>query len=151
MRILCLDIGTKRIGVAVSDPMGWTAQPVKVILRRSEAAVFSEIVNLCQELEVLQIVIGIPLNEDGNLGPAAEKIKDFSNRIEKHLDVLNIDIPVELWDERYSTATAEERLIDADVSRSRRKKVIDKMAAVVILEDYLRAHEANSDSEGVEG
>lgn len=140
MRIICLDIGTRRIGVAASDPFGWTAQPVKVVERRMGFKELEEIAGLCSELKARVIVVGVPLDEEGRIGPAAEKIKAFAARIEKHLRSKGIDTPIEFWDERYSTAIAEDRLIGADASRAKRKKLIDKMAAVVILEDYLDAH-----------
>ncbi|MFH0799678.1 MAG: Holliday junction resolvase RuvX [Pseudomonadota bacterium] len=150
MRILCLDIGTKRIGVAVSDPLGWTAQPVSVFKRRGGVRDLEAIASLCRKLAAEHIVIGIPLNEEGGVGVQAAKVKAFAERVEAHLKSSGIEVLVEMWDERYSTAIAEERLIGANVSRARRKEVIDKMAAVAILEDYLRAHEAPA-AEGNEG
>lgn len=141
MRILCLDIGSKRIGVAVSDPMGWTAQPVKVLDRRGGARDFEAIALLCRELQVERIVVGLPLDAEGGEGKQAAKVRAFAERLSRSLAAAGIAAPVEFWDERYSTATAEERLIEADVSRVRRREVIDKMAAAVILEEYLREHE----------
>lgn len=140
MRILCLDIGTKRIGVAASDPMGIIAQPLKVLARKGDKADFAEIGNLCRELGVELILIGIPFDEEGGLGPHAKRVKGFAERLGWDLRSTGIKAPIEMWDERYSTALAEERLIEADVSRAKRKKWIDKMAAVVILEEYLAAH-----------
>lgn len=151
MRILCLDIGTKRIGVAASDPMGWTAQPIEVLVRRGGQKDFDAIAVLVRELAVERIVVGLPLDAEGESGPQAEKVKRFAARLGASLRVAGIDAPIEFWDERYSTATAEERLIDADVSRARRRDVIDKMAAAVILEDYLRAHEPPDAGDGAEG
>ena len=141
MRILCLDIGTKRIGIAASDPFGWTAQGLKVIERQNNEKTFEEIFNLCSELKVEKIVVGIALDENSEIGPAAKKVKAFADNLEKYLKEKKYNVPLEFWDERYSTKEAEERLIEADVSRKKRKRVIDKMAAVVILEDYLKSHD----------
>jgi putative Holliday junction resolvase len=150
MRILCLDIGSKRIGVAVSDPLGWTAQGVGVIGRGKQE--LTEIARLCREYEPNLIVVGIPLDEQGRVGPAARKVWAFINKLDGYLKEEGVEVPIETWDESYSTAMAEERLVKADVSRARRKKVIDKMAAVVILEDYLQAHEQPAGgAEGAEG
>lgn len=140
MRILCLDIGSKRIGVAVSDPLGLFAQPLKVIERKGNKRDFEEISKLCGDYEAKKIVVGLPLNEEGETGQQAAKIKMFVDRLKTHLSKSGPVIPIEMWDERYSTRQAEERLIDADVGRKKRKRVIDKMAALVILEDYLKNH-----------
>ena len=150
MRILCLDIGSKRIGVAVSDPMGWTAQGVCVIERRG--AELREISDLCWDMEVDLLVVGMPFDENNEKGPAAKKVDAFIVGLRSHLLRDGLDLPIDLWDERYSTVVAEERLIAADVSRAKRRKVIDKMAAMVILEDYLQAHQSPNDcGEGAEG
>lgn len=141
MRIICLDVGSKRIGVAASDPLGITAAPVCVILRHGGVKDFEEIAGLCREYEPGLILVGLPLNEESELGAQAKKIKAFSESLEKYLIGVGIKIPFKLWDERYSTALAEERLIEADVSRKKRKKVIDKMAALVILQCYLESGE----------
>jgi putative pre-16S rRNA nuclease len=152
MRILCLDIGTKRIGLAASDPMGWTAQGLGVLPRRGDAADFEAIAARCRELEAELILVGLPLDEEGGIGPAAQRIQAFAERLKAHLAKAGIEAPIELWDERYSTARATERLIAADVTRRRRKAVIDKMAAVAILEDYLEVRRpAADDDEGALG
>lgn len=141
MRILCLDIGTRRIGVAVSDPMGWTAQPVGTIIRRGGVRDFESIACAIRDQGAQLVVIGLPLGAEGESGPQAQKVKAFAAKLKRHLEETGQEVPFEFWDERYSTATAEERLIEADVSRVKRRRVIDKMAAAVILDDYLRAHE----------
>ena len=151
MRILCLDIGTKRIGIAASDPMGWTAQPVSVIERHRDGREMDEIAKLCEEMEVKKLIVGMPLDSEGGVGGQGKKVESYVNHLKRHLAGCGLDIPLELWDERYSTAVARERLIDADVSRAKRKRVIDKMAAVVILESYLRENEAPEIGEGMEG
>jgi putative Holliday junction resolvase len=141
MRILCLDIGTKRIGMAASDPLGLTAQPLCVIARRGGAKDFEEIARRCRELDAELLLVGLPLDEEGGEGPQAEKVRGYAAKLKDYLAEHDLDMPIQMWDERYSTAKAEERLIAADVSRARRREVIDKMAAVVILEDYLSSLE----------
>ena len=152
MRILCLDIGTKRIGIAATDPMGWTAQGIAVIERSGGDKDLGEIARFVSELEAEMIVVGLPLNEEGEMGPEAERVRKFADRLEAYLEKNGTELPVKMWDERYSTAIAEERLIELDVSRKRRKEVIDKMAAVVILEDYLGSNDISPErDENVEG
>jgi len=142
MRILCLDIGSKRIGVAASDPLELTAQPVKVIVRRGGKSDFDAIASLAGELEADLILVGLPLDAEGGEGPQAAKVRRFAEKLLEHLRGAGIKAGMEFWDERYSTATAAERLIAADLSRKRRREVVDKMAAAVILEDYLAARES---------
>ncbi|MBN1283628.1 MAG: Holliday junction resolvase RuvX [Proteobacteria bacterium] len=137
MRILCLDIGSKRIGLAASDPMGLIAQGIGVIERRGGGRDFDEIMRHARELEATLILVGLPLDEEGGIGPQAAKVEAFTARLKGAMEAAGLDTPVEMWDERFSTATAEQRLIEADVSRKRRREVIDKMAAVAILQDYL--------------
>lgn len=138
MRILCLDVGDKRIGLALSDTFGWTAQGLSTITRRQEGQVFAAISKLCREYEVEHVIVGLPLNQEGKIGPQAKKVEAFRSGLEHSLHEEGMFIPVEGVDERYSTKEAEERLLEQDVSRAKRKKVIDKMAAVIILEEYLR-------------
>jgi len=132
LRILGLDIGDKTIGVAVSDAIGLTAQALKVIWRSSVDQDIEELKKIIDEYQVQKIIIGLPKNMDGTLGHQAEKVKKTYDKIEKALK-----IPVELWDERLTTVEAERLLIRADMSRKKRKKVIDKLAAVFILQGYL--------------
>ena len=132
MRILGLDIGDKTIGVAVSDAIGLTAQALKVIWRSSVDQDIEELKKIIDEYQVQKIIIGLPKNMDGTLGHQAEKVKKTYDKIEKALKM-----PVELWDERLTTVEAERLLIRADMSRKKRKKVIDKLAAVFILQGYL--------------
>ena len=139
MRILCLDKGTKRKGMAASDPMGWTAQPLGVLTRRGGSRDFESIADEVRKLGADMVLVGLPLDAEGGEGPQAVKVRAFALRLEAHFREAGIGARMEYWDERYSTATARERLIEADVSRARRRRVIDKMAAAVILEDYLRA------------
>lgn len=135
MRILGLDFGQKTIGVAVCDPFGWTAQGLEIIRREDEENLkksIERIKAICKEYEVESIVLGYPKNMNNTLGERAEKTEAFKKRLEKE-----IKLPVELWDERLSTVAAERGLLEADLSRAKRKQVIDKMAAVFILQGYL--------------
>jgi putative Holliday junction resolvase len=130
-----LDFGQKTIGVAVSDSMGWTAQGVEIIRREDEnnlKASIERIAQLCDEYEIESIVLGYPKNMNNTLGDRAVKSERFKKRLKKELK-----LPVKLWDERLSTVAAERDLLQADVSRKGRKEVIDKMAAVFILQGYL--------------
>lgn len=133
MRIMGLDVGDATIGVAISDPMRWTAQGIEVIRRRGrEEEDFRRLRELIEQWEVERIVVGLPKNMNGTLGPRAEKVLEFNRRLAEATG-----LPVETWDERLSTVAAEKALLQADVSRGKRKKVIDKLAAVVILQGYL--------------
>lgn len=132
MRIMGLDVGTRTIGVALSDPLGWTAQGLEVIRRKNLAHDMLRLQEIIKEFEVTLAVIGMPLNMNGTVGPQAESVQGF---IEEFRSATGI--PVETWDERLTTVAAEKMLIGADVRRSQRKKVIDKMAAVMILQGYL--------------
>jgi len=127
-----LDIGEKRIGIALSDPMGWTAQGHSVLKRQEISLDLQKIKQICLEYDVEKIVIGFPRNMDGTIGSKALEVQDLGQTIATELN-----LPVEYWDERLSTKSAERILIAADMSRRRRKQVIDKMAAVGILQAYL--------------
>lgn len=132
MRLMGLDVGEKTIGIAVSDPMGLTAQGVTVIRRTSKKQDWNELRRLIHEYEVEALVIGVPRRTDGSYGPEAEAVRRFGNQTAAHLR-----IKVEYWDERFSTVTAERVLLEGDVSRKKRRPVIDKVAATIILQSYL--------------
>jgi len=132
MRFMGLDTGKKTIGVAVSDESGLTAQPVTTIKRSSLRKDLDEIARLAAEYAVVRIVVGLPVNMNGSMGPATEKVLRLKNDIEQHTGLV-----VETWDERLSTAAVTRVLIDGDISRTRRKEVVDKMAASYILQGYL--------------
>lgn len=134
MRILGLDYGDRKIGVAISDAFGWTAQGVEVIDRKRTKDVGARIVELIQELEVTEIVIGLPKNMNGSVGPRGQLSVEFAESLKE-----SVQLPVHLWDERLTTVSAERTLIEADVSRKKRKLVVDKMAASLILQNYLDA------------
>lgn len=132
MRIMSLDVGSRTIGIACSDALLMTAQGIETIRRTSLEKDFNRLQELIAEYEVHELVVGMPKNMNGTKGERAEKTEEF---VEKMKEV--IDLPVTYWDERLSTVMAERQLIAADVSRKKRKSVIDKMAAVVILQGYL--------------
>lgn len=134
MRLMGLDVGDKTIGIALSDEMGWTAQGLEVIRRTSITADINRLKEIVSTYGVEKIIIGLPKNMDGSFGPQAQKVEDFTQEILKH-----ITLPVIRWDERLSTVAAERSLIEADMSRAKRKKVIDKMAAAYILQGYLNS------------
>lgn len=136
-RIVALDVGDATIGVAVSDELGVTANPVCTIRRsRSLKTDLQAVEDILTKLDADKVVVGIPLTAEGEEGIQAAKVKDFSNRLAKRLK-----IPIDYWDESFSTAEAEDMLIKMDTSRAKRRKVIDKIAAAVILESYLREAE----------
>ncbi|MEH7482621.1 Holliday junction resolvase RuvX [Neobacillus drentensis] len=134
MRVLGLDVGTKTVGVALSDEFGWTAQGLTTLKINEEKNVFGfeEIGQLIKEYQVDTVVIGLPKNMNGTIGPRAEASMQYAREIESKFAV-----PTVLWDERLTTMAAERVLLEADVSRKKRKKVIDKMAAMIILQGYL--------------
>lgn len=128
-----LDLGDKTIGVAVSDPMGWTAQGIEVIRRQGSIDVeIRRLRELITEYGVELILLGLPKNMNGTVGDQGQKTIQYAGQLEKSLG-----LPVQLWDERLSTAAAGRALLEADMSRAKRKKVIDKVAAAVILQGYL--------------
>lgn len=131
-RIMGLDIGDKTIGVATSDLMGLTAQGVKTIRRVGKKKDIEELKTIIKEKQVNKIVSGLPKNMNGTLGPQGEKVIKFCELIKEETG-----LEIEFWDERLSTVAAERSLIEGDVSRQKRKKVIDMLAAVIILQGYL--------------
>ncbi len=131
-RIISLDIGTKTIGVAVSDELGITANGVCTIRRENEKKDLAQLRDIIEQYSPREILVGIPYNQDGSLGSRAKCIRRFSERIRDSLG-----LSVKYWDESFSTKTAEQTLIEAGVGRKKRKTVIDKMAATVILQEYL--------------
>ncbi|MGI6469108.1 MAG: Holliday junction resolvase RuvX [Syntrophomonadaceae bacterium] len=139
MRVMGLDVGDKRIGVAISDPLGWTAQPHAVIVRTNPAQDFAHLARICHENQVTRIVVGWPLNMNGSIGPRAQLVQGFAEQLSAVTG-----LAVEFWDERLSTKSAERTLLAADVSRRKRKRVIDKLAAAHILQAYLDSHRRES-------
>lgn len=136
-RYLGLDIGDKTVGIALSDPLGYTAQPIETIRFQIPTESFQRLVQIITENSVTKIISGLPLNMNGTEGPQVQKVRDFLENFKNYMLKRNKTIEVELIDERLSTVAAERSLIEADISRAKRKKVIDKMAAVFILQGYL--------------
>ncbi len=132
-KILGLDIGEKRIGIAVSDALGWTAQGVETYMRKGEGDA-AYIADKAKNLGAALVVAGLPLNMNGSEGPSAQNVRAFMAEVQ----ALGFDIAFQ--DERLTTVSAERTLIEADVSRKRRREVIDKLAAVYILGAYLDSH-----------
>jgi putative holliday junction resolvase len=132
MRILSLDHGTRRIGVAVSDETKTIATPLEYIPAEPMDGVIARLQQLIREKDVELILIGMPRNMDGTYGPATEKVKDFIVAIQPH-----ITTPVKTWDERLTSAQANRVLLQANVRRDKRKQNVDKMAAAILLQSYL--------------
>ena len=133
-RIVCLDIGDVRIGVAVSDPTGTIASPVEVIQRVGWGPDTKKILAVCQRYDTNRILSGLPLNMDGTEGFQAQKVRDFCRQLEK------AGLQVVFQDERLSTVSAEDALIEGGVSRAGRKQKVDMIAASVILRQWLEEH-----------
>jgi putative Holliday junction resolvase len=138
-RILGLDVGARRIGIAVSDPLGMTAQGLETLHRRNRRYDLDELRRVIRQYEISEIVVGNPLRMSGEVGRQAEKMATFAGQIEHAFD-----LPVHLWDERLTTAEAHRLLDETDIRDQRRKEVIDKMAAVLILQSFLDARAARS-------
>ena len=132
MRVMALDVGSKRIGVALSDPLKITAQGLQTYNRTTLEEDIASLWKLIDEHEVSQLVVGLPKNMDGSEGFKVEEVRQFIADLtaERQIEIIWID-------ERLTTVSAERALLEADVSRAKRKKVIDKMAAVIILQSYL--------------
>lgn len=140
MRIMGLDVGDRTIGVAISDSLLITAQGKETIFRQSLKQDIDRLVELINEYEVTKIVAGMPYNMNGSVGPQGEKTKQFMDKLEKKLiysDRIKGKIEIEFWDERMTTLSATRMLIEADMRRDKRKEVVDKLAATLILQGYL--------------
>ncbi|MEE1378198.1 MAG: Holliday junction resolvase RuvX [Oribacterium sp.] len=136
MRILGLDYGSKTVGVAMTDALGMTVQPYKTIQRDRESKLrqtLSEIAEIVEQYQIEKIVMGLPLNMDDTEGDRAAKTRDFAEKLK-----LRVAVPIEFTDERLTTMEAEEILDQSGIPRSEQKKVIDQVAAQLILEQYLR-------------
>lgn len=132
MRILGLDIGSKTVGIAISDPLGWTAQGITTIRRKNYTYDIEEIKKICDEYSVETIVAGMPKNMNGTIGASGEMVKEFCDRLKEA-----VNINIEFWDERLTTVAAHRAMLEADLSRAKRQKIVDKMAATYILQGYL--------------
>jgi putative Holliday junction resolvase len=136
-RVVAVDLGTRRIGVAVTDGLGLTAQPHATIARHGGQRDLDAIAAVVREVDAERLVLGLPLGPGGEVGRPARSVQAFAERLRAVLPV-----PVELVDESYSTVEAEEVLLQADLSRARRKQVVDRLAAAVILRRWLDAEAA---------
>lgn len=132
MRTMALDVGDKRIGVAISDPLDITAQGIETMTRKGLQADIHYLDELASKYDVGKIVVGLPRNMNGSLGFQGEKVKNFAGKVGEALN-----IPIVYYDERLTTVAAGRVLLMADVSRMKRKKVVDKLAAVIILQSYM--------------
>ncbi len=132
MSILCIDYGSKTLGIAVSDDLGMMGHGIGTIRRSTKALDFAELRKHIQNYEVEKILLGLPCNMDGSIGPAAQNVLAFGEELK-----VEFGLPVETWDERLSTFEAEDRLIGADMRSKKRRKVIDTVAAAIILQSYL--------------
>ena len=142
MRIMGLDYGAKTVGVAISDALLLTAQGVETIFRTQENKLrqtLARIKSLCEEYEVTEIVLGFPKNMNNTIGDRAEKSLEFAEMLKKRTG-----LPVVMWDERLTTVEAEHTLMESGVRRENRKKYVDKIAAVFILQGYLDARARTS-------
>jgi putative holliday junction resolvase len=132
MRVLAIDHGTKRMGIAVSDPMGMLAQPLEAIPAEPQAQFLVRLKQILQEKQVELILVGMPRNMDGSYGPAAVKVQEFIALLQAH-----VVVPIKTWDERLTSTQANRYLIEADVSRADRRQKVDKTAAAILLQSYL--------------
>ena len=139
-RYLGVDLGTRRIGVALSDELGLTAQALPTLEPRTEDNALIAIRELIDRYGVLEVVIGLPKNMNGTLGPAAEKALAFARRLEE-----GGPAKVTMWDERLTSRAAERLLIEADVRRAKRRRTVDQLAAVLILQGFLDHRRSQKD------
>jgi putative Holliday junction resolvase len=135
-RVMALDVGKARIGVALSDPLGYTAQPLLTIWRKGRGEDLRSLMRLIRKHEVTEIVIGNPLHMSGDVSPWAAKVQEFAQEIGERSA-----LPVHLWDERLSSVAAHEILDEQGYDSRDRKRIIDQVAAVVILRDWMQERE----------
>lgn len=136
-RILGLDVGSRRIGMAVSDPLGITAQGIDTLQRRNKRTDFAELGRIIHRYEVQEIVVGLPLRMSGMEGAQSEKIQAFAEELRQRFG-----LPVHLWDERLTSVEANRLLRQTELSIEKRAKAVDRMAAVLILQSWMEAHAA---------
>jgi putative Holliday junction resolvase len=132
MRILALDIGARRVGVAVSDPLGWTAQGLPTLARENDPQLIEAVRRITRELDVERVVIGLPRNMNGTVGPQAKKALAFADALRAALQ-----LPVETWDERLTTVAAERSLAEGGLDGRKRRRSVDRVAAQLILQGFL--------------
>jgi len=136
-RALGLDVGARRIGVAVSDPLGITAQGLETLQRRNKRHDFQHLRNVIRQYEVKEIVVGLPLRMSGEEGIQADKMQGFAEELRRRFG-----LPVHLWDERLTSAEANRLLRETELSIEKRGKAVDRMAAVLILQGWMENREA---------
>lgn len=134
-RILGIDFGTVKMGFAISDPLGITAQGLDTVAVKNERQLHDHIRTIIEEYQVVKIVVGLPLNMNGTKGRAAEKCEIFARRLQT---VFGLEL--DMWDERLTTAEAESQMIRMEIKRKRRRRVVDQMAAQIMLQSYMDAH-----------
>jgi len=132
MRILAIDHGTKRMGIAISDEMRTIAQPLEYIAAEPLDKFFDRLKQIIADKQISLIVVGVPRNMDGTYGPAAARVQEFVTALKEA-----VTVPIKTWDERLTSVQANRYLIEADVRRSRRKEKVDKTAAAILLQSYL--------------
>jgi putative Holliday junction resolvase len=132
MRVLAIDHGTKRVGLAISDEMGIIAQPLEFVPAEPRDRLFSRIREVVEARQVGLVIVGMPRNMDGTYGPAAQKVKEFVEALRTP-----VSVPIKTWDERLTSAQANRMLIQADVRRDNRREKVDKTAAAILLQSYL--------------
>lgn len=137
MRLLALDVGDRRVGVAVSDAMGLIASPLTVVQRTSKVRDFERVAQLVREQDAGAIIVGHPVNEDGSAGPQARRVERYATALQEALEDEGLALPLILWDERMSTQQAERAMIASGRRARERRERIDAVAAAVILQDYL--------------
>jgi putative Holliday junction resolvase len=136
-RVLGLDVGARRIGIAVSDPLGITAQGLETLHRQNKRHDFDALKKVIRDYEIKEIVVGLPLRMSGAEGTQSEKMRAFAEALRK-----KFRLPVHLWDERLTSAEANRFLRETDLSIEKRGKVVDRMAAVLILQGWMEQHAA---------
>lgn len=141
-RVLAVDYGEKRIGLAISDEMEITASPLMTLVKRSEEEASCQIAQLVSQFQVSKIVIGLPRRTDGKEGEMERKVKAFAEKLRG-----KVKVPIVLFDERFTTRIAEQILLEADLSRQKRKRVRDRLAAVILLRSYLDRERQTEPSE----
>jgi putative holliday junction resolvase len=135
-RVMALDVGKVRVGVAITDPLGYTAQPLLTLWRKSRGDDLRSLLRIIRKHEVTHIVVGNPLHMSGDVSPWAAKVEEFAQELCERAQ-----LPVELWDERLSSRAANELLDEAGHDRRDRKFVLDQVAATIILQDWMAAQE----------
>ena len=145
-RILALDLGASRIGLAVSDELGWTAQGLPTMERIGPKKDFAKLRDIVTQYQVRKLVVGLPRNMNGSLGPQANLVLEFIEQVKSKLK-----LDVIPWDERLTTQAAERVLLEADMSRAKRRKKVDQVAAVLILQGYLDSRRGLLETAGQAG